>query len=70
VGECEPEFRIRPCPGLRSDNIRLLKSGSRGVGDTRKMFRLGAAAEQDTKAHPNASCTPHAVCATGMLRSS
>ncbi len=52
AGECEPEFRIWPGPDFSGDEIRRPKSGSRGVGDTRKMFRLGAAAEKDTKAHP------------------
>ena len=52
TGECEPEFRIWPRPDLSGDDIRRPKSGSRGVGNPRKMFRLGSAAEQDTKAHP------------------
>jgi hypothetical protein len=52
TGECEAEFRIWPCTDLTGDDIRRLKSSSRGVGNTRKMFRLGSAAEQDTKAHP------------------
>ena len=52
TGECEPEFRIRPRPDLSGYDIRRLESGSRGVGNPRKMFRLGSAAEQDTKAHP------------------
>lgn len=56
TGECEPEFRIWPRPDLSGDDIRRPKSGSRGVGYARKMFRLGSAAEQDTKAHPVGDC--------------
>ena len=52
TGECEPEFRIWPSPDLSGHDVRRPESGSRGVGNLCKMFRLGLAAEQDTKAHP------------------
>ncbi len=48
--EGEPEFRIRPGPDLSGDHTRRPKRGARGVGNPRKMFGLGSAAEQDTEA--------------------
>jgi hypothetical protein len=52
TSECKPELGIWPGPDLSGDAIRRLKSGSCGVGNPRKMFRLGPCAEQDTEAHP------------------
>src|SRR5205085_11040418 len=42
---------IRSRPDLGGDDIRCLENGSRGARISRKMLRLGSAAEEDSKAH-------------------
>ena len=52
ASERETQFGIRPRPNLSGDDGRCRKRGTRGIGNPRKMFRLGSAAEQDAEAHP------------------